>query len=135
MHTEAGLEPTEICHLCHITELKTECEALRASLAQLQQRSEVGAWNAEHARADRLQRQVNNAYAAHQRYEGRLARLREALTAFVSTAEAAVDVAESRRAGGQQVPYLGDFASMPPSALSRLRWWAQRLRTALEEGT
>lgn len=28
--------------------------------------------------------------------------------------------------GGQQVPYHGDFASMPPSSIGQMEWWVKR---------
>lgn len=62
---------------------------------------------------------------------------RDALVAVVSsfadTAEAAVQEFERQRdkRGGQQVPFHGDFAGAGPSVISRLRWWAERMRAAL----
>lgn len=34
--------------------------------------------------------------------------------------------------GGQQVPFNGDFASVPPSGLSRLSWWVRELGRAMD---
>lgn len=47
---------------------------------------------------------------------------------FVRAVEAAVKA--NRRQGGQHVPFHGDFASAPPSVLSRLEWWARAFRDA-----
>jgi len=53
-----------------------------------------------------------------------------AVTGFVET----VDHAEAhwtRPQGGQQVPFHGDFASVPPSAQNRLRWWSMQMKRVL----
>jgi chromosome segregation ATPase len=55
----------------------------------------------------------------------------EVARAFVEIAEAAIRHHENRGKGGQQVSYHGDFAMVPPSAVSRLRWWADCFRAAL----
>lgn len=52
--------------------------------------------------------------------------------AFAETAEAAVAAHEARGRGGQQVPFHGDFARVPPSDVGRLRWWAKEFRQALK---
>lgn len=49
---------------------------------------------------------------------------------FVGTVERADGYWNSER-GGQQVPFHGDFAHVPPSAQNRLRWWAARLKRVL----
>lgn len=58
-------------------------------------------------------------------------RLRAAIWAVIDCFEGAVANFESRGKGGQHVPYMGDFASMPPSAASQMRRWARDLRSAL----
>jgi hypothetical protein len=59
------------------------------------------------------------------------ARLKFALEAFASTAEAAVEAFESKDRGGMHVPFHGDFAHTTPSVISRLRWWAKQFRHVL----
>jgi len=49
--------------------------------------------------------------------------------AFVDTVERA-DAHWNSDRGGQQVPFHGDFAYVPPSTQNRLRWWAARLKRA-----
>ena len=49
---------------------------------------------------------------------------------FVDTVERADGYWNSER-GGQQVPFHGDFAHVPPSTQNRLRWWAARLKGVL----
>ncbi len=59
-------------------------------------------------------------------------RLGQLLQAFDDEIEArAADLARGK--GGQHVPFHGDFASVPPSALNRLKWWSRELRAALNE--
>jgi len=42
----------------------------------------------------------------------------------------AADLARGK--GGQNVPFHGDFVSVPPSALNRLKWWSRELREAFD---
>lgn len=35
-------------------------------------------------------------------------------------------VVNQERKGGQQVPYHGDFASIPPSVVHQMKWWIKR---------
>jgi len=63
------------------------------------------------------------------------ARLAAMLDAFATTAEAAVREHLTRGKGGQQVPFHGDFANVPPSAVGRLRWWAREMRAVLGEAS
>jgi hypothetical protein len=58
--------------------------------------------------------------------------LKEVAEYFIETAEAAV-ANQRRPKGGQQVSYHGDFASIPPSAVKNLEWWANRFRDALNQ--
>lgn len=51
--------------------------------------------------------------------------------AFASEAEAAVQHHENKNKGGQQVSFHGDFASIGPSVVGRLRWWVREFREAL----
>lgn len=55
--------------------------------------------------------------------EDRADRLENACESFAEMAEAAIAHHE-RGKGGQQVPFHGDFAHVPPSAVRTLRWWA-----------
>jgi hypothetical protein len=69
--------------------------------------------------------------AREQAARERLAHLRERLTYFGEAIEArAADLARPK--GGMQVPFHGDFASAPPSVVSRLRWWHRDLLAALD---
>lgn len=61
-------------------------------------------------------------------------RLREALECIAETAEAAVRHHRSKRLGGQQVPYHGPFASIPPSTIRDLVEQAKIARAALAAG-
>jgi hypothetical protein len=60
-------------------------------------------------------------------------RLRAVVDAFAGEVEAAERHFERPR-GGMQVPFHGDFSSVEqlPGVRSRLRWWARRMRSALE---
>lgn len=60
-------------------------------------------------------------------------RLRAAIWAIIDTFDAAVANFESRGKGGQQVPFHGDFASMPPSSAQTMRRWSRDLREALRD--
>lgn len=64
----------------------------------------------------------------------RAAALQSFAESFATTAEAAVAHHESKGKGGQHVPFHDDFANVPPSTVSRLRWWAARAREALGPG-
>lgn len=55
-----------------------------------------------------------------------------ALLSMAETFESAVANYESRGKGGQHVPYHGDFAQLPPSAVSQMRRWARDLREAIK---
>lgn len=57
-------------------------------------------------------------------------RLADRAEAFAETVEHAERCREARGAGGQQVPYHGDFANVTPSTAGRLRWWARGIRAA-----
>jgi hypothetical protein len=59
-------------------------------------------------------------------------RLRAAIWAVIDLFEGAIANFESRGKGGQHVPYTGDFANMPPSAVSQMQRWARDLRSALK---
>lgn len=65
--------------------------------------------------------------------ERHLVQVRGCLAAFAETAEATVLHHETRGAGGQQVPFHGDFSSVPPSVVGRLRWWAREMRSCLAD--
>lgn len=56
-----------------------------------------------------------------------------ALWAIIDTFEAAVRAQEARCAGGQHVPYHGDFASVGPSTIGQMRRWTRDLRAALKD--
>lgn len=58
-------------------------------------------------------------------------RLRRALWSVIDTFEGAVANFRSRGAGGQHVPYHGDFSQMPPSTVAQMERWARDLRSAL----
>jgi hypothetical protein len=62
----------------------------------------------------------------------RLRKVEWAALAFAETAEQAVLHHETKGAGGQQVPFMNDFACATPSTVSRLRWWARRIRDAVK---
>lgn len=51
-------------------------------------------------------------------------RMVEHARGFMEIAAAAVSAHENKGKGGQQVPYHGDFAALPPSGVVNLRWWA-----------
>jgi hypothetical protein len=60
----------------------------------------------------------------------------ERLRLFVSGLFHEVEAAKAYRAapkGGQQVPFHGDFANVPPSGLSRLNWWLREIGYAMNE--
>lgn len=59
-------------------------------------------------------------------------RLRAAIWSVIDTFEGAVRAFESRGAGGQHVPYHGDFSSVTPSTVSQMRRWIRDLRCALK---
>lgn len=61
-------------------------------------------------------------------------RLRNAIASFVYTIDSAEQHFETRDKGGQQVPFHGDFvgAWQLPSTWSRLMWWRNFLRAALD---
>jgi hypothetical protein len=56
-----------------------------------------------------------------------------AIWAVIDMFDGAVRNFETRSAGGQHVPYHGDFASMPPSAASQMRRWIRDLMEALHD--
>jgi hypothetical protein len=60
-------------------------------------------------------------------------RLAMAVTAIAETFEAVVREAETPP-GGMRVPFHQDFADMVhrPGSVSRCRWWAARMREALD---
>lgn len=76
-------------------------------------------------------REVAERYASIPALESELARLRAFAASFAETAEAAVRHHETKGQGGQQVPFHGDFAHLPPSSVSVLRKLAQSAREAL----
>lgn len=55
--------------------------------------------------------------------------LEEAAEGFVEVSQAAIN--SKRQKGGQQVPYHGDFASIPPSTIRDLEYWQKRFNLAL----
>ena len=61
-------------------------------------------------------------------------RLRIALDGITEEFERTVRHVDSKGKGGQHVPFHGDFASacQLPSFISRARWWATHLRTAIK---
>ncbi|HEY0839741.1 MAG TPA: hypothetical protein VGD74_06105 [Vulgatibacter sp.] len=60
----------------------------------------------------------------------RLRKIADVADSFAATVEHAEECREARGAGGQQVPYHGDFSNVNPSAAGRLRWWARCIRAA-----
>jgi hypothetical protein len=58
------------------------------------------------------------------------------LEAICTEFERTVKHSETRGVGGMQVPFFGDFASVAllPSIISRMKWWADRFREALDVG-
>lgn len=67
--------------------------------------------------------------------EGSDERIRAILTALAGEFESAVRHHENRGKGGQQVTFTGDFASVGPGTLQRMRWWLREMKTALGEST
>jgi hypothetical protein len=65
----------------------------------------------------------------------KLARLALLSEHFTDAVQRAVTEMQNRGKGGQHVPFHGDFASAPPSTLSRLGWWAREFRMATSERT
>lgn len=61
-------------------------------------------------------------------WRDRAQRAEAAIEAFATTVDDAARHHESRGAGGQHVPFYGDFASAPPSVMVRLKWWAKHLK-------
>lgn len=59
--------------------------------------------------------------------------LEKILRAITTTFEAAVRHAETKGSGGQQVSFHGDFGHVPPSAVTRMKWWAREFRNVLKE--
>lgn len=55
--------------------------------------------------------------------------LAEAIDSFIEVAQLAIN--SKRNKGGQQVPYHGDFASVPPSTVRDLEHWVNRFKAAL----
>lgn len=51
--------------------------------------------------------------------------LEDRVRAFAETVRAAAAAFRAHGAGGQHVPFHGDFASLTPSVLNRLEWWAK----------
>ena len=51
-----------------------------------------------------------------------------AMAGFIAEVDSAAQHFDSRGKGGQQVPFFGDFASVAPSTLGCLKWWARRFR-------
>lgn len=60
-------------------------------------------------------------------------RVRAILTALAGEFRATVRHHENRGKGGQQVTFTGDFASVGPGTLSRIRWWLREMESALGE--
>jgi hypothetical protein len=58
------------------------------------------------------------------------ATLAETAEGFIEVVEAAIR--SRRNKGGQQVPYFGDFASIAPSAIRDLEYWAKRFKLSLD---
>lgn len=61
-------------------------------------------------------------------WRARAQRAEAAIEAFATTVDDAARHHESRGRGGQHVPFTGDFASMPPSSMVRLKWWVRHLK-------
>lgn len=80
-----------------------------------------------------VNRRIDAAAKACAEKDAEIERLRGAIAGFVETARAAV-AAHRRPQGGQQVPFHGDFAHLPPSAVRRLEWWAEFFAAALGTG-
>lgn len=55
------------------------------------------------------------------------------LDALCHEFEATIAYHESKGKGGQQVPFHGDFSSVGPSVVSRMRWWTREIRLAFAE--
>ena len=66
--------------------------------------------------------------------EGSDERVRATLAALTGEFERAVRHHENRGKGGQQVTFTGDFASVGPGTLQRMRWWLREMKAALGEG-
>ena len=60
-------------------------------------------------------------------------RVRAILTALAGEFQATIRHHENRGRGGQQVTFTGDFASVGPGTLSRMRWWLREMQAALGE--
>jgi len=52
------------------------------------------------------------------------------LNALASEFERAIRHHENKGKGGQQVTFTGDFASVGPSVVQRMRWWLREMRAA-----
>ena len=59
--------------------------------------------------------------------------LEDRVRAFAETVNAAAAAFRARGAGGQHVPFHGDFASLTPSALNRLEWWSKHLTEGIKD--
>ena len=57
-------------------------------------------------------------------------KLQEAVESFIEVAELAIS--SKRNKGGQQVPYHGDFCSIPPSTIRDLEQWVKIFKVALD---
>lgn len=55
-------------------------------------------------------------------------RAEQVLDALAGEFERAIHHHESRGKGGQQVTFTGDFASVGPSVVGRMRWWLRDMR-------
>ena len=60
-------------------------------------------------------------------------RIRAVLTALTEEFQATIRHHDNRGKGGQQVTFTGDFASVGPGTLSRMRWWLREMQAALGE--
>lgn len=63
--------------------------------------------------------------------EEKLAALRSLIEGFESEIERAATHHANKNKGGQQVPCHGDFVSVPPMVLPKLRWWARAFKETL----
>lgn len=58
--------------------------------------------------------------------------IEQAIEYFEAEIAAARKHLETRHSGGMNLPFMGDFAGIPPSRLNRLSWWAMTFRKAVE---
>jgi hypothetical protein len=76
-----------------------------------------------------LARALLSLHAECERMRAVVERVRDITAALADSVESAARDRQ-RSPGGQHVPFHGEFASAPPSALSRLHWYVRELRMA-----